>query len=354
MKRRAKILLEKAIDSLVLSIEIFNRPWDRGRHEAVLIFLDRSFELLLKASIVERGGRIRESGSKETIGFDKCVRKCLSDGRLKILFDEQALTLQIINSLRDAAQHYILDISEQQLYMYSQAGVTVFNEILADVFGDGLENYLPERVLPVSTRPPKDFQLMVGTEFDEIKELVRPGKRKLIDARAKLRALSIIEASLAGVRSQPGDSELRRIVKDIQDGKSWQDIFPGVASLHLNTQGSGLSVSIRLEKKAGEAVHLVPEGTPGATVIAVKRVNELDYYSLGLNKLAEKVGLTAPKTLALIKYLELQNSEDYYKIIRVGKSQHKRYSAKVIGVLKDALPEIDMEEVWSEYRAKKK
>jgi hypothetical protein len=56
MKREAKLLFNKSLDSLLLSIEHFNRPTDHGRPEAVLIFLDRAFELLLKACIVHRGG----------------------------------------------------------------------------------------------------------------------------------------------------------------------------------------------------------------------------------------------------------------------------------------------------------
>ena len=60
MKRETRVLFEKSLDSLVLSIEHFNRPWDRGREEVVLILLDRSFELLLKAVIIHRGGKIRE------------------------------------------------------------------------------------------------------------------------------------------------------------------------------------------------------------------------------------------------------------------------------------------------------
>ncbi len=60
MRKQAKILLARSLDSLVLSIEHFNRPWDRGRTEAVLILLDRSFELLLKSIILHKGGKIRE------------------------------------------------------------------------------------------------------------------------------------------------------------------------------------------------------------------------------------------------------------------------------------------------------
>ena len=48
MKREVRLLKGKAAASLTLSIEHFNRPWDLGRGDAVLILLDHSFEMLLK------------------------------------------------------------------------------------------------------------------------------------------------------------------------------------------------------------------------------------------------------------------------------------------------------------------
>ena len=71
MRKECRTLHGKAVDLLVLAVDHFNRCWDRGRVEAVLILLDRAFELLLKAIIVHSGGEIRER-SKEgtTIGFD--------------------------------------------------------------------------------------------------------------------------------------------------------------------------------------------------------------------------------------------------------------------------------------------
>lgn len=91
MKREAKLLLKKASDALVLSIELFNRPHDRGRVSSTLIQLDHSFEMLLKASILHRNGRIREKRAKETIGFDACVRRSLSDGKIKFLTEDHVL-----------------------------------------------------------------------------------------------------------------------------------------------------------------------------------------------------------------------------------------------------------------------
>jgi hypothetical protein len=346
MKREVRVLFEKAIDSLVLSIEHFNRPWDRGREEAVLILLDRSFELLLKSAIVHRGGKIRERRAKETIGHDKCVRKCLTDDQVKCLNEDQALTIQIINSLRDAAQHYLLEISEQQLYLYAQAGVTLFDSILRVVFASTLTDHLPERVLPISTSPPQDLHVLMEAEFKELKQLIAPRSRKRLQARAKLRSLAIIESSLQGERSQPSKGELDRLLKQVAANKSWQDVFPGVATLNLDTSGSGLSVSLRITKSKGEPVTLVPEGTPGATLIAVRRVNELGFYSLGLMQLAQHLELSPPRTLAVVKELGLQSNDEYFKEIQIGKTRYKRYSHAALEILRQRLPDLDIEEIW--------
>lgn len=77
-------MLKKETDSLILAIDYFNRPIDRGRVSAVLILLDHAFEMLLKAAIPHRGGRIREARKRETIGFDSCVRKGVSDASISI------------------------------------------------------------------------------------------------------------------------------------------------------------------------------------------------------------------------------------------------------------------------------
>src|SRR5262249_16810756 len=139
--------------------------------------------------------------------------------------------------------------------------------------------------------PPKDLKTMVKAEFEDIKALVVPKSRKALIARAKIRALAVVEASVNGISSQPREVELNALLTKVKEGKSWHEIFPGVASLELTTgSDEAIAVAIRLTKKEGEAVHLVPEGTPGATTVSVKRVNELDYYSLGLNDLATKSG----------------------------------------------------------------
>lgn len=165
MRKEAKHLFQKAIDSLTLSIELFNRPNDCGRIHGVLIFMDHSFEMLLKASIIHKGGKIKDKRAKQTIGFSACVRKAFSNNDIKFLSDTDVLTLQIINGLRNAAQHYILYMTEQYLYFQAQAGLTLFRDIVKKVFNIDLKTHLPERVLPLSTTPPMDIQAFSAQKF---------------------------------------------------------------------------------------------------------------------------------------------------------------------------------------------
>lgn len=354
MKKEARHLLQKGVNSLILSVEYFNRPWNQGRVEAVLIFLDHAFEMFLKAAIVHRGGKIRRPRENETIGFDACVRKAVSDGNIKFLSEEGALLLQTINGLRDAAQHYLLDISEQHLYIQAQAGLTLFKDLLKEVFNKNLYEELPERVLPLSTSPPIDFTALFDQEMKQIKQLLGPGKRRKLEATAKLRSLVVMENAIQGEKNQPSQPVLQRLAEAIKAGKAWDHLFPGVASLSLTTEGYGPSLDLRITKKEGVPVQLVPEGTPGAYIVGVKRVNELDFYSMNVTTIAKKLNLTVPKTVAVVHHLGIQDDPDCFKVIRIGSSKFKRYSHKALNKIQEALSELDLGKVWSEYQQSKR
>ena len=346
MKREAKLLLAKACDALVLSIELFNRPHDRGRVTSTLIQLDHGFEMLMKAAILQRGGKIRDRRAKETIGFDACVRRSLSDGKIKYLRENQALVLQTINGLRDAAQHHLLDIAEGQFYLHVQSGVTLFRDLLKSVFDQQLTAHLPSRVLPVSTSPPTDLETLFDSEVVEIKKLLRPGKRRQIEALAKLRPLAILDGTIQGETGQPSDSDLRRLGKAVTTGNSWGDVFKGIATIEITADGTGPGISLRLSKKKGVPIKLVAEGTPGASVVAVKRVDELGFYNLGAKQLAEKVDLTIPKVVAVVDHLGLRHDQECYKQFQFGKTLHKRYSQKAAEKIRGALKKERIEDIW--------
>lgn len=347
MKKEAKALHGKAVDSLVVGVDHFNGSSDRGRTETVLIMIDRAFELLLKAIIVEKGGKIRDKRSNLTIGFDTCLRKCLSEAPIKCLADDEAVALQNLNSLRDAAQHYLVEVSEDQLYVYAQAAVSLFGKLTKEALGLPLKDAVPERVLPVCAKPPKDLGAVFDAEFADIKAMVAPGSRKRLDAKAKLRSMAVLQASLDGKKAQPSDSELDKIVKRINDGEEWRAIFPGVATLAIDPDPAGPGISLKITKKEGEAVHLVAEGTPGATVIAVRKVNELDYYSLGFRDLCDKLRINQARLHFLIKLLGIQQDPAFFKIIKIGRQESKRYSRLALDTIHKWLQANDIEAVWN-------
>ena len=354
MRKEVRQLRQKAINSLVLSIEHFNRPWNRGRTEAVLILLDHGFEMLLKAAIRHRQGKIRKPGEKQTIGFGACVRKGLTEAGVKFLSDEQALTLQSINGQRGAAQHYLLDMSEHQLYFYAQAGVTLFRDIHDDVFDDELVVELPERVLPVSTTAPRDLTALFDKDVEEIKGLLAPGTRRRMDAIAKARSLAVLEGAVNGNYEEPSDRELGKICKRLADGEPWTTVFPGVDSINITAEADGPSISLRLSKNEGMTVQLLKEGEGAGAVVALRRVDELGYYNLGATQLAEIVGLTPPKCRAVIDHLGLREDVECFKEFRIGKSTHGRYAPAAMRKINAALEAEPIEQIWARDRAKRR
>ena len=324
--------------------------------ESTLILMDHAFEMLLKSAIVHRGGRIRELRAAQTIGFDACVRKGLSDRALQFLSAEQAATLRAINALRDAAYHYLLELSEQMLYLHVQSGVTIFADLLDSVFDERLSDYLPERVLPVTAHPPQEMDLLVASEIEQISSLLTPGKRRRIKARARVRGLAIMEGSINCENGQPSDQYLDETLNQIAADTHWTEIFPGIAALRFDPDGGGIPFSLRIVK-SGDATPIrvvSASDEPGAEIVAVKRVNESGFYSLGLHDLADKTGVGRNKLRAVILELDIQSESEYFKEICIGRSVHKRYSPKALDLLKSQLPSLNVDEIWARRRPRRR
>nr|WP_202417861.1 hypothetical protein [Pseudonocardia sp. SID8383] len=314
------------------------------------MLLDHSFEMFLKAAILHRGGKIRDRRSdKNTIGFDTCVRRTLSAPGVKFLTEEQALTLQAINGLRDAAQHHLVDISEGHLYLQAQSGVTLYRDLLKTVFDEELREELPERVLPIATIAPLDPIALFADEISEVARLLGPGKRRGAEAAARLRALAIVDGAMQGERLQPTDAELQKLGNRIADGKlNMGDLFPGISAVTFAADGSGPTVSLRITKKEGIPVHLVPEGTADSSVVSVKRVSELDYYNLRFSDLVRKLSVTTNQVTALIDLLDIKKDENFAKKF----FNTWCYSGKALARLREGLGEKSAADWYREYRMK--
>jgi hypothetical protein len=338
----------QAINSLVLAIELFNRPYNTSRTEAVLVFLQHAFEMLLKAAIYQERRTVHELRSSITYRFDKCLAIARSD--LGIITEDVATTLSILDGFRDCATHYLLEMSEDGLYLQAQAAVTIFDEILQRAFGERVADYLPERVLPISTSPPKEIHLFMDNEFSQIGDLVAPRRRRGAEAKARIRPYLIMESVLEGKCEQPTDAQVSRIMKRIKGGEDWRTIFPGVATLRLDTTGHGLTLSVRFTRQSSAApVCIVREGEDVEEATLVREVDLLDRYSMGLHDLADKAGLGRNKTLALVHHLGLQEDVECFKEFHHKSLRYKGYSPKALQRIQEALPNVDLNRIWQDY-----
>jgi hypothetical protein len=118
--------------------------------------------------------------------------------------------------------------------------------------------------------------------------------------------------------------------------------------LSFTQNGYGPSLDLRITKSEGVPVTVVPEGTPGAGVVAIKRVNELDFYNLGRDQLAKKLGLTGPKTTAAVKHFGIKEDPECFKHLKVGNVPFDRYSQKAIEKIKEGLKTKTIDEIWNE------
>ena len=116
--------------------------------------------------------------------------------------------------------------------------------------------------------------------------------------------------------------------------------------MNVVTEGAGADISVRITKQEGPGFHIVPEGTPGSSTVAVKRVNELEYYNLSATQLADKAEITRPRLLAIMAHLGVRDDPDCFKEIAIGKSRYKRYSQKVIPMVSLCLETEDLAVIW--------
>lgn len=165
--RDARTLKSKAIHSLKAGMTAFNGYHDEGRQTAVLLHLQHACEMLLKAVLSQKKESVFDKVSGRSLKFEKCVRRCVEAHGLAA---GQAGIMRSVDKLRDAEQHWIVQVEEGMLYLDVRALVTAFDEYLRLVFGDDLASHIPPRVLPVSTRPPGDFDTLVDAEYTAIND----------------------------------------------------------------------------------------------------------------------------------------------------------------------------------------
>jgi hypothetical protein len=66
------------------------------------------------------------------------------------------------------------------------------------------------------------------------------------------------------------------------------------------------------------------------------------------------VGLTGPRALALRRALGIDDDEDCFHEFVFGSQRHRRYSDNALRRMQEALPKLDMDEIWVKHRPRPK
>ncbi len=340
--REVKQLRQKSINALLLAVDHFNGMNNVARTEAVLLLIIHAFEMLLKAGLLARGGTIKIKGEDKTISFEDCVRRALSNGSLKFLKDDQAFLLSALNGHRNAAAHHLLSISEEVLYIETQSAITLFRDLLKDLFDMRLEDHLPSRVLPLSTVVPANPTVVFRDEVESIRKLLAPGMRRRSEAESRLRAIAILENSLMGENSPPNQAKLKRLLSQLGTGTKFESLFPGVAAVSFVSTREDSQITLRFSKKEGVGVQYVPEGAEGVGAIYMRRVRDSDFYTLSHTDLCRRLKMSAYKVTLAINALGIKNDDELSREVIAG---NFRYNQKVELLIRDLFAKSSVDEV---------
>lgn len=344
-----RTLRSKSIASLRTGIVAFNGLDDDARVTRVLLHLQHAFELMLKAALLTKGDNsVFDKKKGMAIGMEAAVKRCQQQGGIK-LTDEEAGTIRVLDNLRDGEQHWHQVVEEGMLYLHARAAVTLFDDLLARVWGLRLADHVPVRVLPISAEPPQGLDLLVDREYERIAQLLRPGRKATAEAKGRVRTLLATEALSDPDAVEISESDVNRVVRGIRGGGKREQVFPKLTGIASSVSGDGLTVEVRFVKKDGLPVTFTEN--PDADAAAIREVDLQKKFHMGANDIAEKAGVSRNRAVALRRHLGLDEDDDHHShLFRFGSQAHRRYSDNALTAMREAKSKVDLEKIWQAHR----
>jgi hypothetical protein len=345
LRQSARILKTKAVASVRASVIAFNGLDDDGRVTDVFLRMQHAFEMLMKAALNQGGVSVFDKKTGKSIGLERAINLAQGDGKIKLGADEAGL-IRTIDAMRDEEQHWYSIVDEAILYMQIRAGVTLFDDLLFRVFEERLGNHIPQRVLPIGAEPPKDFQLLVDEEYERVRDLLMPGRRMGAQTRAHIRTLLAMEAH-ADPDTLVSDKDVTRVLKDMTEGKSRDQVFPKLSGVSATLSGEGVELEVRFVRSGGMPVTYVSDG---ADASAVRVVDLHKKYYLTASELATKLGVTPPRATAVRRHVGADTNPDMSNTFHMGKVRYLGYSDNAYTTMLAAVTKLDIREIWAAHR----
>lgn len=350
LRSSARILKRKAVSSFRRSVASFNGVDDDGRVTTVLLHAQHAFEMLLKAALNQKRVNVFDKSTGRSIGFEAVIRQAEQTSGIK-LNKEEAGTLRAIDALRDDEQHWYNDVDEALLYVHLRAAVTLFDDLLQRVFGEHLADHLPRRVLPVSTEPPQDFQVLIDREYSKITELLQPGRRMGAEARARIRTLLAMEAHTEP-DTKVSDKDVTRVENGIREGKHRAQVFPRLTNVGAAVSGDGLELQVRFVKNTN-ALPVAFTSDEAIDAAAIRTVDQQKKFHRTAAGLAVALGITQPRATALRTHLGIDKDQNLCHVFTFSSQKHVRFSDQAFVNMKAALETTDMNAIWAAHSPNK-
>lgn len=343
LRRESRTLLMKSIASLRRGLTAFNSFDDDGRVTSVLLHLQHSCEMLLKAMLVQRRINVFDKDMSKAIDFNDCLGRAQAHCGVTA---EEAGVMRAIGSLRNSEQHWILALEENILYVHVRALVTVLDDLISRQFEQSLADHLPVRVLPVSTTPLSDIALLIDQEFTQIRDLLKPGRRAREDARARIRGLLAMESHVVDDVAVT-ERDIDRIEKAIKKGEGLGKVFPRLLVVQTSsTSGHGYEVKVRFTKKEGPPVRLISGDDP-TEAAAVREVDLQKKYHLSATQLAKKLKLTPPRAKSVRDHFGIDEDPNCLHVFEFDSQRIRRYSDNAWTKMQEGLKSISADDIWA-------
>ena len=139
--------------------------------------------------------------------------------------------------------------------------------------------------------------LLFDSKYEQIRELLRPGRRQRDEARGLIRTLLAMEAHVVD-EVEVNEADVNRVERAAREAQQWNVAFPRLAQVVTRFEGDGLAVVVRISKTEGAPVRLIAADDP-TEAAAVREFDLQRRFRYSATELAGHLNLTVSRAAAL-------------------------------------------------------
>ncbi len=194
-------LIENSKSAIIAAIEIHNKPIFSYRYEVTTILVINSWELLLKAYIVENHKEVKLINKE---GLTKPFEECIAFVSSQLGKDFRAIeeNLQKIYEYRCHIIHFYKDNIDSILYALIHKSIQFYNEFIKKFFNIDLAELTNLIILPIGFKPfasPVDF-LSAESDLSKSSNSVKEFIKSIVKSTESLEQEGVEDSILTGFK----------------------------------------------------------------------------------------------------------------------------------------------------------